>query len=304
MWPLIFDANRNVVADPHWIYPAERLIIPPVLARPLDAAPSGLTPVSHSEAWPASGHPVAPVAAAAAQDTPTIVSTLDLRRPVVSAHEYRSAPWLSAEPTVGVIGSITAKTDPAQSSMRMMPTLYPQDLVNVTMAAGSAPAIGDSLLVVRTGRRVGESGSIVQPMGMLRVERVTGAVVTGRVIAQYGDARVGDVVRSLPAVPVLSVGTASPVESAVGGHVLQFVRREGLQSTTELALLSVGRADGVGIGDELAVYVPGVEGAPSVQVAVVRVVRVEDASSTGRLINVSSTGLREGMPVHLIRQMP
>jgi nucleoid-associated protein YgaU len=31
LWPMIFEANRDVVENPHWIFPAERLIIPPVL---------------------------------------------------------------------------------------------------------------------------------------------------------------------------------------------------------------------------------------------------------------------------------
>ncbi len=27
-WPRIFDANRNLIKDPHWIYPGQRFIIP------------------------------------------------------------------------------------------------------------------------------------------------------------------------------------------------------------------------------------------------------------------------------------
>jgi hypothetical protein len=312
MWPVIYEANRDVVEDPHWIYPLERLRIPPLVpAAPADsrpAEPPGLTRTSLS-VEPPTTHALAALAAAAGgavpADTPvSVLSTVDLRRPAVTLHEFLSAPWLSVQPAAATTGRVVQKTDPAAAAERMVPTLYPQELVNVTITAGAVPAVGDSLLIVRAGRRVGTAGSIVQPMGILRIEQVTGPVVTGRVVAQFADARVGDMVAPLPVVPALPMGSPQPVTTPVAGHVLQFMQREGLHSPTDHAFLSIGRGQGIGIGDELSVYVPAGQASPAVQVAVVRVVRADDATSTARVVSVSSTALREGLPVSLLRKMP
>ncbi|HUP89610.1 MAG TPA: LysM peptidoglycan-binding domain-containing protein, partial [Longimicrobiales bacterium] len=44
-WPLIYDANRQVVNNPHWIYPAEKIVIPGLAA----AAPVAAQPVVSAE---------------------------------------------------------------------------------------------------------------------------------------------------------------------------------------------------------------------------------------------------------------
>jgi hypothetical protein len=307
LWPAIYEANRDVVENPHWIYPAERLIIPPHLKQPLAAAdevPAVLTGTT----WAAADQDlrVVPVSAdAMAADTPaTVLRTLDLRRTAVTAHEYLSAPWLSAAPLTGVTGRIASKTDPAAASERMMPTLMPQERVNIVVTAGGAPGVGDSLLVVRIGGRVAQAGSVVEPVAVLRVEQAAGGVVTGRVIAQFSDARVGDLVMQVPPAPAMPVGTPVAATQTVGGQLLRFVDRGGLHGTTDLAFVSVGRAQGIGIGDELSVYVPAGDASPAVQLAVVRVVRADETSSTARVVSVSSTGLREGLPVSLLRKMP
>jgi hypothetical protein len=310
LWRVIYEANRDVVEDPHWIYPLERLVIPPHMRQQLAAQPQG-QPLATAEpigiphrpdddlAYLPVMEPVEPEE----EQQPTVLRTVETRRPVVTAHEYLSAPWVSATPTAQTTGRIAEKTDPAARGGRMVPTLMPQERVNVVMTAAS-PAPGDSLLVVRVGSRLGQLGSIVQPTALLRVEAVAGSVVTGRVLTQYSDARVGDLVMPLPAVPELPFGVAAATTESVAGQLLRFMERGNLHGMTDLAFLSVGRAQGIGIGDELSVYVPAGDVSPAVQVAVVRVVRADDGTSTVRVVNASSTALREGLPVSLLRKMP
>jgi hypothetical protein len=292
-WQLIFEANRHQVRDPHWIYPAQRLIIPPMLQRP---------PLGEEQII---GHPLLPALEPppqAAIDTPTVIATLDLRRSVISAAEYLSTPWLTAALPSASGARVTRKVDPAAAPDRLPPLLYPNERVQLDMPASSVLE-GDSLLIVRPGRRVGNWGSIMEPLALLRIDSVAPGVVLARIAAQFGDARVGDAVLPLAALPALPVGEPEAVENGAEGWLLQFLINEPLHATTDLAFISLGRADGLGIGDELAVYVPAVGTAPATQVATVRVVKAEDRTATVRVVSVNSSALRSGLPVRVIRRI-
>jgi hypothetical protein len=300
-WRLIFEANRGVVEDPHWIYPAERLIIPPLLQQQPLAGTVG-SQAAAAEPWAAE----ATVAVTGQEQQPTVISTVDLRRPTVSPGEYLRLPWLSLQPDGLVTGRIQGKADPAAADDRMASALYPNQRVHFVMTAGNV-APGDSLLVVRRGRRVGTAGTVVEPLAVLRVESTAGGGTgTARIVSQFGDTRVGDGVMGMMTVPALPEPgvAAEPVEGGIEGQLLEFLVPQPLYGTTDLAFLSVGGSHGVGIGDEFAVYVPAANGAPAEQVAVVRVVRAGDVTSTARVLSVSSVAVRAGLPIRLVRKMP
>jgi hypothetical protein len=306
-WPLIFEANRDVVENPHWIYPSERLIIPPLLERtslyPIGDPAAAVDETVPVQVWEAAAVTDAAVDADEAVGAATLVATVDLRRPAVSPAEYISTPWLAEGTSAEPAARIVRQADPTVTNSRLTSILLPHDHVHINMA-GVGVRPGDSLVVVRAGRRVGVSGQIMEPLAVLRVDTVWTNQVLARVVSQFGEARIGDGVLPLGAVPVLEPG--EPEEVAVGpeGHLLEFVRQEPLYGTTDLAFVSLGRSAGVGIGDEFAVYVPAVNGSPPVHVGVARVVRVGETTATVRVVSIVNAGLRDGLPVRLIRKMP
>jgi hypothetical protein len=292
LWPMIYDANRNVVENPHWIYPSERLIIPGLLQRagqPQAIGGLDLPPLAEMGAQPDSA--------------PTVVTTLDMRRPVLSAGEYLRLPWLSPAENVGATGRIARRDDAAADADRIASALYPNDRVHVILS-GAMPAPGDSLMAIRAGRRVGSWGTIVEPLALLRIDSVVGGAVRARIVSQFAEVRVGDAVMPLVAVPAIGLGHAEPFDGGPEGQILQFLARQAMYGTTDLAFVSLGRAHGVGIGDEFAVYVPADNGLPPTHVGMLRAVHVGDRTATVRVVAVSSTALREGLPVRLVRKMP
>jgi hypothetical protein len=309
LWRLIYDANRDVVENPHWIYPAERLIIPPLLASDAPGSPS-------RQLGPPLGTPIAvelveaPMAPPMVADSPTVVETLDLRRPVIALSEYLAAPWLSTVAERQVSGTVLRLADPGAMRDRLPSNLHPNDRVHIGDLGSTRPQVGDSLTVVRFGRQVGDRGVIVEPLAVLLVEAVNPTVATARVVRQFGTARLGDSVIPLSTLPVIGMGEAEPVQSGPEGQLLEFMTDEVLHGPTDIAFISLGRASGVGIGDEFGVYVPsrGITGQaerlPSEPVATVRVVKVGENSATVRVLSVKNAGLQNGLAVHMIRRMP
>ena len=313
LWPRIFEANRpDPVEDAHWIYPMERLIIPPSLQqaegrllgdtletpRPVEQPVTAVTP-------PPVEAPVPP------GPPPAVMATVDLRRTIIPLSEYLAVPWVSPTAEGQVVGRVIQPRDPAAAEDRLARTLHPTDLLYLGQLSASRPLVGDSLVVVRFSRTIGTRGRIVEPVAILRVDSVSPTALIARIARQIADARVGDPVLTLDRIPAVGAGTPEPVTGGVEGQLLEFHTPEPLHGITDLAFISLGSRDGVGIGDEFAVYVPArvvdhqaPSPLPPTEIAIVRAVRVGDNTSTVRVTAVSSTALRAGLPVRMIRKMP
>jgi hypothetical protein len=310
MWRLIYDANRDVVEDPHWIYPAERLIIPPLLARDAPDSPRRPplgSPLDGPVVFELNEERMPPPMVV---DSPYVVETLDLRRPVIALSEYLAAPWLSTTTRRQVSGTVLRLADPAAVQDRLASNIHPNDRVHLGNLTGNRPQVGDSLSIIRFGRQVRNRGEIVEPLAVLVVEAVDATTVTARVVRQFGTARLGDSVIPLGPLPHIGVGEPEPVQTGPEGQLLEFLVDESLHGTTDIAFISIGRTSGVGIGDEFGVYVPSrgmtgeAERLPAEPVGTVRVVKVDENTATVRVVSVNSAALANGLPVHMIRRMP
>ncbi|MEO5510446.1 MAG: LysM peptidoglycan-binding domain-containing protein [Longimicrobiales bacterium] len=301
LWKIIYDANKPVVENPHWIYPVEKLIIP---GRDMSAEMPLGTPVP-----PAIAVEVIPMALPA-DTTPMVLTTIDMRRPLVSAAEYSTAPWLSMDPNAAIIGRIVREADPNAKNDKIPQQLYPNKQIILGELRGTQPKPGDSVQIVRLGRRLGTHGTVVEPLGVVRIDSVGMAVLVGHIARQFGAAKVGDYIMALPAMPEIARGDLAPVEGGAEGQLVAFLQTAPLYGPGDIGFVSLG-SDQVRIGDELAVYIPEQrldnerpDRLPAQMVGVVRVVKVSDHSATVRVTGVRNTGFRNGLPARLWRRAP
>jgi hypothetical protein len=315
LWPKIYEANRQVVENPHWIYPEERLVIPgsvqPVVTdidKPMAVVPT----ITQNGQEAGRTRFFRPIEAPPAQDTtrPTVLETPDQAPYVVPPREYHSTPFLADSSDLGVLGRVIRLGDPATENDRLPASVRPFDRLYVGRLQGAPSTPGDTVVMVRLGRRIGDAGRIIEPLALLRVDSVTPTVLVTRVVQQFADGRVGDLVMQREVTPPEVRGVATTVSGGAEGQLIAFVDVEPIYATTDRGFVNLGQAHGIALGDELIAYLPerGIakdraERLPPTVAGTLRVVKVRGNTATVRVISVENTTLNSGLPVRVVRKV-
>ena len=326
LWPVIHKANLDVVEDPHWIYPGERLKIPgvesglPVAVQTDTGRAEVPPPIPEAQPQVEQRGPVAidpgprsrfytpppPVDAARATDLRLTREPLYAVPPA----EYLSAAWLSDTANVSVRGRLMGLADPATQRDKLPVFLHPYDRVQFTSLRGEPLQVGDSMLVARFEAQVGTMGRMIVPVALVRVDSIGPDVMSAKVIRQYAITRAGDYLIPMDRTPEIGRGMPQPVMNGEEGTLVAFLEREPLYGTMDNGFIDMGEDAGLRIGDELIAYVPPRPALkknvtlPAEAVATLRVVKVRGSSATVRVGDASSTTLQPGLLVRVVRKMP
>lgn len=305
-WPVIHEANRDRVVDPHWIYPGQILTIP------------GLEGEADREVMVARAEPVRLPGTAAGDRTVfysagsgdeggvRVVGLPPSERFAVSPDDFHSAPWLRLQRRESsAIGRVVGFTGAEQRRSNLR-TAKPFDRLRVVIDRGPMIQVGMMLQTFRVAREIPELGDVMVPTGLLTVAAIEEAGVVAVVSREYDRLRVGDAVRVAPRFPL-----------ELGVHPLDVTWREGpvativtfgdvhqLYNEGDVAILDVGRVDGVQVGDEFVHVVnhgPGWSGEVEGRV---RVVSVQLEHASARIVDLRNPVFREGIELIPSRKMP
>ena len=308
-WPTIYEANRGVVEDPHWIYPGEELVIPDVAAT-TQVAEVVVEPVP---AEPPQPTPEEPRAAVDPERTvffeqPSISGfglneAFEQQRAVVPRQVSYGAPWLGprdGEPAH--IGRITEFSG-ADDERIVRETAFPFDRLEVEFS-GPTPARGSQLLAFRVDRTIIGVGPVLVPTGVLSVSDPVpgGAVVL--VVDVFDRITMGDFIAMLPAFTVQPGVRATTVNTGTDATIVAFAADRALHETHDIAFLDQGSDNGVKVGDEyVAVWVEGT-GTPPVVEGRLQVVSVHPDHSSAQIIEIRNPIFERGLRVRIDRRMP
>ena len=314
-WRVIWNANREVVEDPNWIYPDEVLVIPGLPGRapvdpPTEPAQPQLEPAAQVQ-----GVPVDLVPFGLRQPRPVLegsrtifFGSTDEERAILvqrsRAIEYvpvsndlvYSAPWLSGlEGDPEYSGYIAGFADRGEraSSIRSF------DRVRIAM---SSPArVGAHLQLFRVDRTIPDVGQVVIPTGVATVVTIGNGEVVATVVKEYHRIQQNDFVRALPTYEGEAGVYAEEVPGGSEAMIMGFAGTHVLTDIGHVAFLDLGSDDGITIGDEFILYG---EAIPTSEDGTLQVIGVSETTSSARVLSMRNDIFRQGVVVRLAKKMP
>ena len=322
-WRVIYEANRDSIADPNLIYPNEVFVIPGLRGQAdqtVTIAPTGqpapVQPAPGPE--PVATQPTAP-------DTPVDLVQFGFRqaRPVeqvrtvfyrdstaesgsaaaggvdpgyvaVSRDAVYSAPWLvglGTEPEgSGFIAGFA--NEAARAS-----TIRSFDQVRVDMPVPAR--VGAELQIFRRSRTIEDVGEVVIPTGVLTVSTINDGGVIGVITKEYQRIQPGDLVRPVPTYSVTPGQVAQEVAGGSEAMIMGFAGRQELNDLGHVGFLDLGSDDGINIGDEFVLYSEAMGTANGA----LQIVGLSPNTSAARILSMVDDVFRQGVVVRLARTM-
>lgn len=316
-WPRLFELNRDVVEDPHWIYPGEVLRLP-----------DGRTVVVGQEGPGADERGAAGTEERAMQEAreggrgvsrfggPSVfdespssgnrLGTLGIETyrptPLVTSNDFHRAPYLVDRERTGPSG-VTARKIEGNPLELSLPAAVRRHHRVVLALGGLSAEPGQRLQAIRFARGLGSHGRIVRPMAVLEVIDVSGDSARAEVLDVFGDYHAGDAVVALPPFEFGSEAARRPAEANLLARVIGYEVEQVMPSSGDMVFLDAGGMDGVRLGDEFLVFRPDERRPGSApyeeRLAILRVVRVEPATATAMVVDVQDVGLAPGLTARL-----
>ena len=293
-WSAIYDANRKVVKDPHWIYPTEKLIIPglkdtTVVAVEADKAPN-------RSLFYRPDTVVAPP------------QSERLRLGPVQPMEWLAAPWIADTLQLGKRARVYKPYEPRDQNDKLGQMFHPHDKIYVSVLDKSLKA-GDQLLVYQKGDYVPGYGTVIQPVGVVQIDSMGPNTALATITTQFDELKVGDAAIALPAIPTMPGEKMIDVTGGPQGTIIDFLLDQPLYDNTDYGFVNLGGAKGLTVGDELLAFIPPhkpsskyAEMLPEEPVGRLRVIRVTDQTVTVRITRLSNAAMKKGLPVRVARK--
>ena len=247
LWPQIWNENRYI-ADAHWIYPGDPLIIPKVALVSERAGVPGVGGLGEEEGEGLPGEGAEAGAGGAALYPVTEEVTMQCAAYIVDSHEDES---------LKIIGS---ELGAAKNAFSDRDILYLNKGTNAGIKAGDVFSFHQRVYDVKHPANHKNLGSKIETTGWGRVILVQENAATVVVDQACGDIHAGDYVKAFEKMNVplalrrLPADRLTPSSGKAQGYVVDIAEDSSMAGTGQLVSLDLGSQTGVAPGNVLVVY--------------------------------------------------
>ena len=301
LWPVIYEANKDSIADPHWIYPGEVFVIPNVPAEQVSIPPTeeglvmevkGTKSKVEEETKTATGR----------RGLDMLKSDEAVLFSVVQAEDYAFtrkaallAGFITRDRNLG-IGKVKKliKTLPA---LRGSSTVLGDD---VELDIGTSDGIqeGNNYVIFRYDKGVGRYGNIVRIKGILKILETEETVSTARITESYEKIETGDKIMEYTP-PEMVIGDATPLTEEIDGKIIAIKDEEPIIKPFGVVYIEPGSSM-VQLGDVFLIYREE-SGNLIVPLGKIQIVDVREETASGYITSImGKTEISNGKKIKLV----
>ena len=330
-WPAIFEANNKIIADPHWIYPGQRIWFPagggsPIILSFAEVWPESRMNVTQAaqqveplrfevelETVPPETIPPKPVPPKPVPPEPVPpetepgVVTVMVR---TAERTFQPLASVSAILAAGYIGdpgewSRTEIIDGESGDTNM--SIYSQVFID---AGERDVEVSDTYIVVDQGSRVRHPewghrmGWKINVKGIIRIVDVEARTSQGVMVSVFDAIHRGDRVIPAPEVDSRPWKEFIPVQGGRSGFVVARAKSDGNIHPYDMLFIDGGSEEGVRVGDLYVLKRPQTERGRlrfyEQELGRAVVIAVQEKTATLMLLNLTSSDIAAGEKVELI----
>jgi len=302
LWPVIYEANKDSIADPHWIYPGEVFVIPNV-----PEEQSSIPPVQEGIVMEIKGtkskieEEMQMARASRLEEELEEAEETELFS-VVQAADYaftRKAALIAGFITrdvsleIGTVSKLIKTLPDLKGSSTVM-----GDEVEVDKGTDDGISNGDVYVVFDWDKRVGIYGRVVRIKGVLKITEAGEDISTAIVTESYEDIEKGDHIMKYTA-PEVVEGDAQPVTTEVTGKIIAFKNEEPIMKPFSIVYIEPGNI-AVKLGDVFLIYKDGPEDLIT-PLGKIQIVDVRNETASGYITSImGKTEISLGDKIRLV----